>query len=358
MGALDIFPISFKVRNRTIVIVGGGSEALAKARLAVKTSASVRVIASDFEADFSGLDVEIVGRRFQEADLDGAALVFVADGKPDAELAISEARRQNIPLNVVDQPEKCDFFTPAIVDRAPVSVAISTEGSAPVLARLVRAQIEAVLVPDLGLLAKVAGDLRQTSARKLPEAGRRRRFFEELLGKEFPETAFDEAGLRSRALNLLHEHAAGAPKAGQVWVVGAGPGAVDLLTLRAQRLLQSADTIIFDAEVPEALVQMGRRDARTILWEQGLPAPEVSQSQISGLLINLGAMGERVIYLMSGDPMTSGRAGAVVADLENAGIRTGIVPGVAATGTAREPEYFPSCASKPSSPQSSTNRVT
>src|SRR5688572_3997673 len=144
MGALDTFPLSFRVRGRDIVVIGGGIEALNKARLAARTSASVRVVARRITEDFAGLAV-VAERAFAPSDLDGAALVFVAEPGPDADLAQAIARARAIPVNVVDRPELCDFFTPSIIDRAPVSIAVSTEGHAPVLARLIRARIEAAL---------------------------------------------------------------------------------------------------------------------------------------------------------------------------------------------------------------------
>src|SRR5690606_9844002 len=124
------------------VIVGGGEEALNKARLAVKTTASVEIVAARIDADFGGLSVKLIERAFVATDLDGAALCFVADEGPDGIAAKAAARAAGVPLNVVDVPHECDFFTPSIIDDAPLSVAIATEGDAPVLARLVRARIE------------------------------------------------------------------------------------------------------------------------------------------------------------------------------------------------------------------------
>ena len=159
MGHLNTFPLSYKVQGQRIVIIGGGDEALNKARLVTKTTASVVIISRKIEADFSALPVEVIERAFAPSDLDGAALVFVADHGPDGEAAKLAARARNIPLNVVDVPAECDFYTPSIVDRAPLTVAISTEGDAPVLARLVRARIEAMLSPRIGKIAQLGRSL-------------------------------------------------------------------------------------------------------------------------------------------------------------------------------------------------------
>lgn len=158
MGTLNTFPLSFKVKGRRVVIVGGGVEALNKARLVSKTTALVEIYARAVEVDFSDFPVHVHQRPPAAADFEGAALVFVAEESADGEWAKAEARRRGIPLNVVDVPGECDFYTPSIVERAPLTVAVSTEGDAPVLARLVRAQIEALLAPGIGKIASLAGD--------------------------------------------------------------------------------------------------------------------------------------------------------------------------------------------------------
>ena len=210
MGDLNTFPLSYKIEGKRIVIVGGGEEALNKARLATKTTALVVIISRTIEADFSQLAVDVVFRAFEPADLDNAALCFVADHGPDGDAAKVAARARGVPLNVVDVPEECDFYTPSIVDRAPLTVAISTEGESPVLARLVRAKIEAMLAPDAGLVARIAGGLRDRVAKLLtkPQA---RRFYEDLV-----------TGTGDNAEALLAAHAADTP--GVVWLIGAGPG--------------------------------------------------------------------------------------------------------------------------------------
>src|SRR5690606_28326663 len=181
MGRLATFPVSYKVEGRRLVIVGGGDEALAKARLAVKTTAEVVVVASRVEASFGKLAVTVLERPFEAADLDNAAICFVADHGPDGEAAKAAARALGVPLNVVDVPGECDFYTPAIVERAPVVVAVSSEGDAPVLARLVRAKIEAAISPNLGRLARLAGTMRERAAAVIGSGVGRRRYFAALV---------------------------------------------------------------------------------------------------------------------------------------------------------------------------------
>jgi uroporphyrin-III C-methyltransferase / precorrin-2 dehydrogenase / sirohydrochlorin ferrochelatase len=317
MGELNTFPVSIKVKGQRIVIVGGGEEALNKARLAIKTTASVVIISSRIEADFSSMPVKVAERAFAPADLDGAALCFVADDGSDGEAAKRAARECGVPLNVVDVPDECDFFTPSIVDRAPVTVAVSSEGDAPVLARLVRARIEAALSPDLGAVARLAGSLRDRVAKLLtkPQA---RRFYEDLVTTPSPDV---EA--------LLERHAAD-EGAGFVWLIGAGPGAEDLLTLRAQRLLQEADVIVHDQLVPNAVIEMGRRDAERISVGKKSGHHSFTQAQINALLIRLAREGKRVARLKGGDPMVFGRAGEEIAALRKAGMAYAVVPGVSA----------------------------
>jgi len=328
MGALNTFPLSYKVQGQRIVIIGGGEEALNKARLAVKTTAQVVIIAAQIEADFSALDVTRIERPFHPSDLDGAALVFVAGHGADAEAASAAARARNIPLNVVDVPAECDFYTPSIVERAPLTIAISSEGDAPVLVRLIRARIEAMLSPRLGAIARLAGSLRGRVAETLgkPQA---RRFYEDLVTSPTVERAVEAGQGAAAAANLLEAHAKGESK-GVVWLIGAGPGSEDLLTLRAQRLLQEADVIVHDQLVPQVVVDMARRDAERISVGKAKGNHTFSQAQINTLIVRLAAQGKKVARLKSGDPMIFGRAGEEVAALRKAGLDYVIVPGVTA----------------------------
>jgi uroporphyrin-III C-methyltransferase / precorrin-2 dehydrogenase / sirohydrochlorin ferrochelatase len=330
MGQLNTFPLSYKVQGQRIVIVGGGEEALTKARLATKTTASVVIISRHIEADFSALAVQIVERPFEPADLDGAALVFVADEGADGDVAKIAARARKIPLNVVDVPAECDFYTPSIVDRAPLTVAISTEGDAPVLARLVRSRIEALLSPRIGKIASLAGALRHKAEALIQDKVARRRFYEDLVTSPAIEAAEQRGDGDAAAAELLERHADAGNRAGTVWLIGAGPGSEDLLTLRAQRLLQEADVIVHDQLVPAVVVEMGRRDAERINVGKAKGHHSFSQAQINTLIVRLAAEGKKVARLKSGDPMVFGRAGEEIAALRKAGISYQIVPGISA----------------------------
>lgn len=330
MGSLNTFPLSFKVKGKRIIIVGGDDEALNKARLVSKTTASIEIYSQHIEADFSLFSASIFERAITAADIFGAALVFVAEESADAELAKTEARRLGIPLNVVDVPAECDFYTPSIVDRAPLTVAISTEGDAPVLARLVRAQIEALLSPGIGKIASLAGGLRHKVESLIHDGAARRRFYEDLVTSPAIERARLAGEGNAEAEKLLASHAAGGRGAGVVWLIGAGPGSEDLLTLRAQRLLQQAEVIVHDQLVPAAVVEMGRRDAEQICVGKAKGHHSFSQAQINTLLVRLAGEGKKVARLKSGDPMIFGRAGEEIAALRKAGFAYEIVPGVSA----------------------------
>lgn len=330
MGQLNTFPLSYKVQGQRIVIVGGGEEALGKARLATKTTASVVIISQAIDADFSTLDATVQARGFIAADLDEAALLFVAEDSADAEMAKAEARRRGIPLNVVDRPADCDFYTPSIIERAPLTVAVSTEGDAPVLARLVRARIEAMLSPRIGKIASLAGALRGKAEALIEDHVARRRFYETLVTSPLIEAAEQRGEGIAAADTLLHRHANSGIGDGVVWLIGAGPGSEDLLTLRAQRLLQEADVIVHDQLVPDAVVEMGRRDAQRIPVGKAKGHHSFSQAQINTLIVRLAGEGKRVARLKSGDPMVFGRAGEEIAALRKAGISYHIVPGVSA----------------------------
>lgn len=329
MGELNTFPVSYKVRGQRIVIVGGGEEALNKARLAVKTTASVVIVSSSIEGDFAALPVTVVARAFEPADLDGAALVFVADHGPDGAAAKAAARQRGIPLNVVDVADECDFYTPSIIERAPVTIAISSEGDAPVLARLLRARIEALLAPNVGALAVLAGSMRDKVANLLPGV-RARRYYEALVTSPSVERALERGEGPDAAEGLLAAHADAGSEQGMVWLVGAGPGSEDLLTLRAQRVLQEADVIVHDYLVPDAVIDMGRRDAERIPVGKKKGHHSFTQAQINALLVRLARQSKRVARLKSGDPMVFGRAGEEIAALRKADIAYAIVPGVSA----------------------------
>jgi len=335
---LDAFPVFLKVAGRMVAIVGNGEEALAKARLLGQSSAKLRLIAEVPEpalrawADENG--AELLEAPYAAHLIEGAAMVFAAtdDETTDCRI-IADSRTLKIPSNAVDRPEICDFYTPALVNRAPVAIAIGTEGAGPVLAQMIRARIDRMLSPSLGALASLAASYRIAAEKLLPRGSARRRFWREFFAGS-PARAMEVGHIseaRRAATRLLRNQGRGE---GHVALVGAGPGAEDLLTLRAHRLLMQADVIVHDALVPEAVVSMGRRDAERILAGKRKGAHSMTQDEISRLLVELGHEGKRVVRLKSGDPLIFGRAAEEMAALREAGISYEIVPGVTAAFAA------------------------
>lgn len=270
--------------------------------------------------------------RFTPALLDGAVLASGADA-PEADLrALSDAARAaGIPVNIVDRPELCSYLTPAVIDRDPVQVAISTGGAAPVLARLLRARVETVLAPGIGALAALAARFQERLRAAIPEVAVRRRVLSRLLGGPAAERflAGDEAGAQEMWEEAL---ALGAAQAGSgiVHLVGAGPGAADLISLRGLRLLGEADVVVHDRLGTEAVLELARRDAARIDVGKSHGDHTMPQEEINALLVRLAREGRSVVRLKGGDPFIFGRGGEEVEALRAAGVAYSIVPGITA----------------------------
>lgn len=335
---LNAFPVFMKVEKRTVVIVGSGDEALAKARLIGQSTAAIRIVAEAPEAELAAFAAEIgadlVVQTYSADLIEGACLVFAATGDEALDgRVVADANARSIPVNAVDRPHLCDFFTPALVNRAPVAVAIGTEGAGPVLAQMIRARVDRMLSPALGPLASLAAGLRETVERLVPKGNARRAFwsdfFEGAPARAMEIGHIEEAREAAAELMLRRTEARG-----HVALVGAGPGAEDLITIRAQRLLMQADVILFDALVPEAVVAMGRRDAERISVGKRKGCHSKKQEEINELIVELARDGKRVVRLKSGDPLVYGRAGEEIAALRDAGVSYEIVPGVTAAFAA------------------------
>jgi uroporphyrin-III C-methyltransferase/precorrin-2 dehydrogenase/sirohydrochlorin ferrochelatase len=307
------FPIFLDLHGRRALVLGTGEVAARKAEVLRQ----------------AGANVTMAG-QFAPAALAGCAVAVGADA-PEAELQAlaTAARLAGIPVNVVDRPELCSFIMPAIVDRDPVTIAISSSGTAPVLARLLRARIEAVVPPAFGRLAALAGALQTDIRRRLPDLAIRRRVLERLFTGRAAELVFagreDEA--RDEFAQALDEDL---PRGGMVFLVGAGPGAADLLTLRAQRLLGEADVIVHDRLVTAAILEMARRDAERIFVGKARANHCMPQEDINALLVRLARAGKKVVRLKGGDPFVFGRGGEEAEALQDAGVAFEVVPGVTA----------------------------
>lgn len=329
---LNAFPVFMRVKGRSVVVVGNGEEALAKARLITQTNASLKLVAnapSEALTEFAKQSgAQLIIASYRPEMLAASALVFAATGdETEDRKIVRDAKNLGIPANAVDRPELCDFYTPAIVNRAPVAIAIGSEGVGPVLTQLIRSRIDSILPPSLGLLAQLASGYRTVVERALRPGADRRSFWRAFFSGDVARAI--ESGDVSKAKRLASEQLQSPrPGSGHVALVGAGPGAEDLLTLRAQRLLMNADVIVHDALVPQAVVAMGRRDAERVAAGKRKGCHSRSQDEINKLLVSLGTAGKRVVRLKSGDPLVFGRAGEEMSALRDAGISYEVVPGV------------------------------
>lgn len=331
------FPTFFDLHDQPCLVVGGGEAALGKIRLLLKAGARVRVVAPQAHAEIEDLAaqgaIEIQGGGFVAGDLRGQTLAIVASGDEalDARVA-GAARSAGVPVNVVDRPHLSSFTVPALIDRDPVVVAVSTGGTAPILARKLRAQIEALLPARLGNLATLAERFRDAVKATRPGAGERRVFWESFFESPVAEDALAgrDAAAREKALALVNRTPREAETLGSVAIVGAGPGDPDLLTLRAAELLQRADVIVYDKLVGPEVLDRARRDAERIYVGKSRGHHAKTQDQINALLLRLARDGKRVVRLKGGDPFVFGRGGEELEFLRRRGIAVQVVPGITA----------------------------
>jgi uroporphyrin-III C-methyltransferase/precorrin-2 dehydrogenase/sirohydrochlorin ferrochelatase len=343
---MDYLPVFLRVEGKSVVVVGGGEVALRKAQWLLKAGARVRVVAPQLHAELAryAIDAELTheAAAFCAPHLDAAVAAVAATDDPAVNAAVSAAARaRGIPVNVVDDAQLSTFIFPAIIDRSPLIVAVSSAGQAPVLARAVREQIEALLPARLGAVARFMGRHRQRVQRALAAAGRRA-FWERIVhgpvatqvlaGHE--EAAATALGRELRAAQFTTPARSDGAALGEVYLIGAGPGDADLLTLRALQLLQQADVILYDRLVGEGVLERARRDAQRIFV--GKESGERGQQErIHALLIELATRGKRVERLKGGDPFVFGRGGEELEVLQAHGIPCTVVPGItAALGAA------------------------
>ena len=336
---MNAFPAHIDLRGRPVLIIGGGAAALAKARLMLAAGADLSLIAADFApetaAELKG-KARLFAREPVVADIEAAALLFIADtSEAEARRWAEVAQMAGVLLNVVDRPELCDFTTPSIIDRGRVTVSISTGGAAPVLGKKLRADIEALLPPQLGALADFADRYRDSVKSTIaPDA--RRRFWETFFAGPVAAQVLggDERGAHEAMLALLNRPQA-EHKTGAVHIVGAGPGDPDLLTLKALRLLQQADVILHDRLVSEGILSLARRDAERLYVGKAKSNHAVPQEEIEARMIALAREGKIVVRLKGGDPFVFGRGGEELDAVRAAGVPVFVTPGVtAATGCA------------------------
>ncbi|MEL6413967.1 MAG: siroheme synthase CysG [Pseudomonadota bacterium] len=332
---MRLFPAFFYTDNAHVTVFGGGEEARRKVRLLAKTSAHITVIIdteidSGFAEEFAGR-ITIAPRAMAGQALDRSKFAIIAcRTQENSEQSIVWAREYGIPINVVDQPEACDFTVPSILERGEIVAAVGSGGAAPVLAKRVRTSLEALMPQNMGPLSELARDFRPRVYEVLDDGTKRRQFWEAALSGAPADLAmegkFDDARAAMEA--LLQDIASPTNQVGTVHIVGAGPGDPELLTLKAFRLIQNADVVFHDRLVSDEIMDLVRRDATRVSVGKAKSNHSVPQPDIHDLMIKAAQDGQHVVRLKGGDPFVFGRGGEEVEALREAGIEASVVPGI------------------------------
>lgn len=332
---MDIFPISLKLQQQPCLIVGGGHIAYRKAVLLQKAGAVISVVAPEIEASLLEIVQATAGQYVQapfnsEIPLRSYRLVIAATNDAGVNRQVFEdCEAENVLVNSVDDPPHCRFMVPAIIDRSPLVISVASNGTSPVLSRQIRTQLEATIPHDMGKLAEFSGKWRSAVKAKITNPDERRIFWEDLYASPLKEQVFNDNlaeadHLIEQALNEWQK-----PK-GEVYLVGAGPGDPELLTLKALRLMQQADVVIYDRLVSAPIMDLCRRDAEKIYVGKARSNHAVPQEGINALLVKYASEGKRVCRLKGGDPFIFGRGGEEIEELFAAGVAFQVVPGITA----------------------------
>ena len=336
---LKYLPLFHNLRGSRVLVVGGGEIALRKSRLLADAGALLRVVAPEIETQLRELVVasggECLLRGYAEADLDSCVLIIAATDDETLNAQVStDAHRRCVPVNVVDAPALCSVIFPAIVDRSPLIVAISSGGDAPVLARLIRAKIELDSF-HLRPIGRSGGAFPQSGEKPVSGCAAASRVLGRRLSRPDCRSATGRPGTEAERLLQAKIDGEATITTGEVYLVGAGPGDPDLLTFKALRLMQQADVVLYDRLVAPAILELCRRDAERVHVGKRRADHAVPQDQINQQLVDLAKAGKRVVRLKGGDPFIFGRGGEEIEELAAHGIPFQVVPGItAASGCA------------------------
>lgn len=332
---MDHLPIFCQLRQRDCLLVGGGDVAERKARLLLDAGANVTVNALDFTPQFQvwadSQMLTLVQGEFIPSLLDNCWLAIAATDDETVNQQVSEAAEaRRIFCNVVDAPRQASFIMPSIIDRSPLMVAVSSGGTSPVLARLLREKLESILPLHLGQLARYAGHLRARVKQQFATVGERRRFWEKLFVNDRLAQSLandDRQAVADTTEQLLTEPL---EHRGEVVLVGAGPGDAGLLTLKGLQQIQQADVVVYDRLVSDDIMNLVRRDADRVFVGKRSGYHCVPQEEINQILLREAQKGRRVVRLKGGDPFIFGRGGEELETLCEAGIPFSVVPGITA----------------------------
>ena len=331
---MQYLPIFTKLDNKPVLVVGGGEVALRKCRAFLKARANVTLVAPWFCGELKehahNNEVTLIDAYFEESHLDGKILIIAATDNDEVNNTVFElANARNVFVNVVDDQPKCTFIFPSIVDRNPITIAISSAGTAPVLARRLREKLETLIPQHIGPLANLVGGFRHKVKQRFKHFADRRQFWEGVFDSSVVSKVQtgDTHGAEQQLEQMLD---AKVEPEGEVYVVGAGPGDPELLTLKALQLMQQADVVVYDYLVSDEIMELVRRDADLICVGKRLGDHSVAQEDTNKMLVDLAQQGKKVCRIKGGDPFIYGRGGEEVQVLAANNVNYQIVPGITA----------------------------
>jgi uroporphyrin-III C-methyltransferase/precorrin-2 dehydrogenase/sirohydrochlorin ferrochelatase len=332
---MQYLPVCLQLQGTPVVLVGGGTVGTRKARLLLRAGANLTVVSPQINPELEQSLAQHGGiwqqSEYAETDLHGKKLVIAATPRREVNQRVhDDAIALSLPVNVVDDPELCTFIFPAIIDRDPIIIAVSSSGQSPVLARLLRRKIEALVPAAYGRLARFAGRMHTLIKEQIPEEGPRRLFWEQTMESTVAEQVM--SGREQAAEQQLRERLRDADSLyrGEVYLIGAGPGDPDLMTFKAARLLQRADVVLYDRLVAPKIVEMARKDAERVYVGKRRAEHALPQVEINQLLLDLALQGKRVARLKGGDPFVFGRGGEEIELLARHKVPFQVVPGITA----------------------------
>jgi uroporphyrin-III C-methyltransferase/precorrin-2 dehydrogenase/sirohydrochlorin ferrochelatase len=332
---VDIFPISLKLQQQPCLIVGGGHIAYRKAVLLAKAGAKVDVLAPEIDVNLLQLVQQSQGQYVQDVFSPSTALrhyrlvIAATDNNLVNQQVFAACEAENVLVNSVDDPPHCRFMVPAIIDRSPLVISVASNGTSPVLSRQIRTQLESTIPHGMGKLAEFSGQWRAAVKQKIVNPDERRIFWEELYASPLKEQVFND-NLDAANQSIQQALAEWQTPKGEVYLVGAGPGDPELLTLKALRLMQQADVVIYDRLVSAPILELCRRDAEKVYVGKARSNHAVPQEGINALLVKYAQAGKRVCRLKGGDPFIFGRGGEEIQELYEAGVSFQVVPGITA----------------------------
>jgi uroporphyrin-III C-methyltransferase/precorrin-2 dehydrogenase/sirohydrochlorin ferrochelatase len=337
---MDYLPLNVNVQGRPVLVVGGGDLALRKAKILNRSGAVLTIVAPKVIEELRTLADANAGRVFERSyqlqDLHEVCLVVAAtDDMALNETVSADAKAANIWVNIVDQPHLCNVIFPAVIDRSPIVISLSSGGSSPMMLRKLKAQLETQLPSGLGRLAKFLGANKTKVKQAITQSSNRLRFWEQAIDGAIAEDVYaGNEPLAQQRFDKLLSNSVGAQQ-GEVYLIGAGPGDADLLTFKALRLMQKADVVLYDRLVSDQILRLCRVDADMVYVGKARSDHAVPQADMNQMLVDLALEGKRVVRLKGGDPFIFGRGGEEIALLAENNISFQVVPGItAASGCA------------------------